>query len=440
MGGSQSVEVPGGGTEGYHVLRVQEGSPGQQAGLEAFFDFIVAIGNTRLNQDNDTLKNLLKANIEKEISMTVYSSKSGTVRQLFITPSTLWGGQGLLGVSIRFCSFEGANENVWHILDVSPSSPAELAGLRQYSDYIIGADSVLHESEDLFSLIEAHEGRPLKLYVYNTETDHCREVTITPNGAWGGEGSLGCGIGYGYLHRIPTDEDFPPAAPAEEAASVLATPLVSATPTVMTPTSTTNPPDQPLKPDVPIFGTEASSVPTTAPSLEDTPHQMIPSSPPEPVLDPTVMAGMPQPDPATLAASFATMMTPPVANMASPVMTPTTVPMMTPATVPMMTPATVPMMTPTTVPMMTPTTVPMMTPATIAMMTPVLPMMTPETAAGGLISPGPAVPLMAHSTPIAGVTGLDPAVLAGMPTPDPAVLATMNFSLPPAASQSQAAS
>ena len=151
------MEVPGGGTEGYHVLRVQEGSPGQQAGLEAFFDFIVAIGNTRLNQDNDTLKNLLKvqiliscvltetescgllqANIEKEISMTVYSSKSGAVRQLFITPSTLWGGQGLLGVSIRFCSFEGANENVWHILDVSPSSPAELAGLRQYSDYIIG--------------------------------------------------------------------------------------------------------------------------------------------------------------------------------------------------------------------------------------------------------------------------------------------------------------
>ena len=132
------------------------------------------------------------------------------------------------------------------------SSPAEMAGLRQYSDYIIGADSVLHESEvicekiplaiqlsinfqDLFSLIEAHEGRPLKLYVYNTETDHCRfiieilftclcgdwlcyyllllmgsgyhtlmskivrEVSITPNGAWGGEGSLGCGIGYGKM-------------------------------------------------------------------------------------------------------------------------------------------------------------------------------------------------------------------------------------------------
>ena len=32
------------------------------------------------------------------------------------------------------------------------------------------------------------------------------QVTITPNGAWGGEGSLGCGIGYGYLHRIPIEE------------------------------------------------------------------------------------------------------------------------------------------------------------------------------------------------------------------------------------------
>ena len=79
MGGSQSVEVPGGGTEGYHVLRVQDNPPGQKAGLEAFFDFIVCIGKSRMNQDNDTLKDLLKINVEKEISMTVYSSKTRMV-------------------------------------------------------------------------------------------------------------------------------------------------------------------------------------------------------------------------------------------------------------------------------------------------------------------------------------------------------------------------
>lgn len=47
---------------------------------------------------------------------------------------------------------------------------------------------LIKQSEDLFTLIESHEGKPLKLYVYNADTDSCREVTITPNGAWGGEG------------------------------------------------------------------------------------------------------------------------------------------------------------------------------------------------------------------------------------------------------------
>lgn len=204
MGSSQSVEIPGGGTEGYHVLRVQENSPGHRAGLEPFFDFIVSINGSRLNKDNDTLKDLLKANVEKPVKMLIYSSKTLELRETSVTPSNMWGGQGLLGVSIRFCSFDGANENVWHVLEVESNSPAALAGLRPHSDYIIGADTVMNESEDLFSLIETHEAKPLKLYVYNTDTDNCREVIITPNSAWGGEGSLGCGIGYGYLHRIPT--------------------------------------------------------------------------------------------------------------------------------------------------------------------------------------------------------------------------------------------
>lgn len=46
----------------------------------------------------------------------------------------------------------------------------------------------LSQSEDFFSLIESHEGKPLKLMVYNSESDSCREVTVTPNAAWGGEG------------------------------------------------------------------------------------------------------------------------------------------------------------------------------------------------------------------------------------------------------------
>ncbi|XP_072797138.1 Golgi reassembly-stacking protein 1 isoform X3 [Vicugna pacos] len=183
---------------------VQENSPAQQAGLEPYFDFIITIGHLRLNKENDMLKALLKANVEKPVKLEVFNMKTMKVREVEVVPSNMWGGQGLLGASVRFCSFRRASEHVWHVLDVEPSSPASLAGLRPYTDYVIGSDQILQESEDFFSLIESHEGKPLKLMIYNSESDSCREVTVTPNAAWGGEGSLGCGIGYGYLHRIPT--------------------------------------------------------------------------------------------------------------------------------------------------------------------------------------------------------------------------------------------
>lgn len=105
MGNSESVDIPGGGSDGYHVLRVsrnfgfrncqeiipfnsgpcylvcnefrnimykfakyqhfqvQENSPGAKAGLQPFFDFIVAINGVRLDKDDGTLKNILKTGI-----------------------------------------------------------------------------------------------------------------------------------------------------------------------------------------------------------------------------------------------------------------------------------------------------------------------------------------------------------------------------------------
>ncbi|KAJ0011869.1 hypothetical protein NQD34_012844 [Periophthalmus magnuspinnatus] len=209
MGLSQSSEASEGGTYGYHVHGVQPNSPAEKAGLLPYFDFILSLDNKRLNEENELLKEVLKANMERPIRMEVYSTKTMRVREVEVVPSNMWGGQGLLGASVRFCSYQGANENVWHVLDVEVRSPAALAGLQPHNDYIIGADQVLQDSEDFFSLIEAHEGKALKLMVYNTQTDTCREVVVTPNGAWGGEGSLGCGIGYGYLHRIPVQDDAP---------------------------------------------------------------------------------------------------------------------------------------------------------------------------------------------------------------------------------------
>lgn len=233
MGLGASSEQPAGG-EGFHLHGVQENSPAQQAGLEPYFDFIITIGHSRLNKENDTLKALLKANVEKPVKLEVFNMKTMKVREVEVVPSNMWGGQGLLGASVRFCSFRRASEHVWHVLDVEPASPAALAGLRPYTDYVVGSDQILQESEDFFTLIESHEGKPLKLMVYNSESDSCREVTVTPNAAWGGEGSLGCGIGYGYLHRIPTQPSSqhkkplgasPPGSPSSETSQHNAWPL-----------------------------------------------------------------------------------------------------------------------------------------------------------------------------------------------------------------------
>lgn len=73
--------------------------------------------------------------------------------------------------------------------DIHPNSPAGAAGLRSFTDYIIGtADGVLHDPSDFYLLVEQAYKRPLRLYVYNSDDDSCREVTIVPDLEWGGEG------------------------------------------------------------------------------------------------------------------------------------------------------------------------------------------------------------------------------------------------------------
>ncbi len=57
--------------------------------------------------------------------------------------------------------------------------------------------------------------RPLRLLVYNHEYNVTRPVTITPTRSWGGEGALGCVLGFGALHRIPASLEEPPVAPGE---------------------------------------------------------------------------------------------------------------------------------------------------------------------------------------------------------------------------------
>jgi len=67
-------------------------------------------------------------------------------------------------------------------------------------------------------------GKPIVLRVYNSESDDIREVTIVPNKSWGGEGSLGCNMGYGLLHKIPTKKSSQPRS-VEDSSPVSTPPI-----------------------------------------------------------------------------------------------------------------------------------------------------------------------------------------------------------------------
>jgi hypothetical protein len=44
----------------------------------------------------------------------------------------------MLGVTIRFDSYKDAEEHVIHVLEVEPNSPADIAGIKPMTDYLLG--------------------------------------------------------------------------------------------------------------------------------------------------------------------------------------------------------------------------------------------------------------------------------------------------------------
>ena len=118
-----------------------------------------------------------------------------------------------------------------------------------------------------------------------------------------------------------------------------------------------------------------------------------------PGLDPSVLAGMPPPDPAALADTVAAMS----------IMAPSPVV----STMPL-------------APLVTPSNI---VPSPMAA-APSNIMPTPELATAPPHMMPVSAPLMAASAPEVMATVLNPAILAGMPAPDPALLASMNLSMP----------
>ncbi|KAL4069934.1 GRASP55/65 PDZ-like domain-containing protein [Scleroderma yunnanense] len=227
MGAGQSTNAQAPSTTyALHILRVTPGSPASQTSIEAFFDFIVGFnGKHSFSGDADLdaaeLERIVEEHENRVLDLLVWSGKTRETRVIPIVPSRGWAlaqqaaalpddsdvpaQPSLLGLSMRMCEFEGAMDNVWHVLEVLEGSPAESAGLVPYGDWIIGwSGGVLAAENDFYDVVEAHIDKPLRVYVYSYDFDNLREVVLVPNRHWGGEGLLGCVFGFGYIHRIPS--------------------------------------------------------------------------------------------------------------------------------------------------------------------------------------------------------------------------------------------
>ncbi|WVR08093.1 hypothetical protein IAU60_005139 [Kwoniella sp. DSM 27419] len=235
-----------------HCLRVADTSPADGL-VEPYFDYLIGIATEHGESDLASLAGtkdggsvgglgelgrVLEENEGKRIALRVYNAKSQRVRDVSLTPSRAWaeealrqtGGShadstasspalkpSLLGLSLRVCNPANALESVYHVLDVLEGSPAEMAGLVPWGDYVLAwSGGPLHSENDFYNLIEAHVDKPLRLFVYNSDLDNLREVILYPTRQWGGEGLIGCGIGYGLLHRIPRPTTPQPGAGAAD--------------------------------------------------------------------------------------------------------------------------------------------------------------------------------------------------------------------------------
>ncbi|KAI8610338.1 GRASP55/65 PDZ-like domain-containing protein [Chytriomyces sp. MP71] len=222
---------------GYHVLGVQSGSSADKAGIEAFVDYIVAVDGLPATAADEELMERI---VVQRMNMVDHSrSESDGLLQSHprshrhgnghghVLPLLVWCSRSCivravslplhrgdsLGLTLSMCSLLRAGERVWHVLDVLANSPAEHAGLHPGSDYIAAiapnsdgrpSAKALKERDSLFEAVESSIGGTIHLVVFSTVLNCLRMVKLEPRFDWGGPGCMGCDIGYGPMHRIPT--------------------------------------------------------------------------------------------------------------------------------------------------------------------------------------------------------------------------------------------
>ncbi|CAL9738632.1 GRASP65 homolog protein 1 [Monosporozyma servazzii] len=218
---------------GLRIIYVEE----WQLQLQSFFDYIVGINDLPLPMytnnygfmypDYNAILNLLNDSVSSgHIKLNIWSVKGGNYRDEYLSlqpkdendmdsisldkpTTTTAAGINItpmfqsLGIKVQWTPLI-ASTFTYHILQLNiPNGPAQVTGLIPDEDYIIGCQDGLLATggnELLPDVIRSRANQSLVLYIYNKVSDSVRPITVNI----GPDGRLGCNIGYGFLHRIPS--------------------------------------------------------------------------------------------------------------------------------------------------------------------------------------------------------------------------------------------
>jgi len=205
MGNESSIEERNAETiVGYRILGCLPNSPTAECGLVSYFDYLVAADGIPLEELDNTLLEILVSNVGREIDVTIYNSKVRGYRDLSITPSMDWPGQGLLGLKICWASVPSLGVPILRVEEVFQGSPADAAGLIPERDFLLGtAHQAFETMAGLYHTLKDKVDAVLPVYVYNMDADFVRIANLFPTYSWGGGGCFGARVSVGYLHQLP---------------------------------------------------------------------------------------------------------------------------------------------------------------------------------------------------------------------------------------------
>ncbi|KAK1441941.1 golgi reassembly stacking protein grasp like protein [Babesia gibsoni] len=203
MGASSSKVIQPGGLR---VYRVYPNGPGEEAGFEVFFDYILEANHNGYCDDSEatltSFTSYIASQENQEVTLNVYNARKKSLRLVKMKPRK-WEGTGLLGLSVRYAELTAMDEGA-HVINVHEGSPASKAGIMPITDYLLGTNLQLFMDSDCVRLhVGERVNEDVTLYVYNSITETIRKTVITPKDDWGGPGTLGCDLANGYIHRIP---------------------------------------------------------------------------------------------------------------------------------------------------------------------------------------------------------------------------------------------